>query len=99
MIPEAHYAEAAPAEVVCAGAIDLLIVLPAIRLDDQLSLQADEVGDVGANGVLEAELPAEAAAAKSRPQEELGIGREAAKRRSVRTDLTLHGQHEALKYQ
>ena len=50
-----------------------LRTLAAIGLDDQPRFNADEVDDVGWNGELAAELPAELASPQITPQEPLGV--------------------------
>jgi hypothetical protein len=52
-------------------------VLASVRFDDQLALEADEIGDERAEAMLEAELHAEAAISQPRPEEAFGIGGEA----------------------
>ena len=54
-------------EVGGAGAIGPGVMLTAVRFDDQLPFEADEIADEGTYAVLEAELPAQAPPAQARP--------------------------------
>ena len=46
IIPEVKYVELTIAEIAVPIGIDVRPVLPAVDFDDQLTLQADEVGDI-----------------------------------------------------
>jgi hypothetical protein len=74
VVPEAYDAEAPLAEIRRSAPVDLRVVLAAVGLDDQLALEAGEIGNEGADAVLNPEFQAETATSQSRPQEPLGIG-------------------------
>jgi hypothetical protein len=74
IVPETENAPASSAQI----AVSLVMIarvrmLAAIGLDDQPRFNADEVGDVGWNGELAAELPAKLASPQVAPQEPLGV--------------------------
>ncbi len=79
MVPETKHTQAAPFDLGGAPCIvrlvPRLVVLAAVQFDHQAPIDADEVGDVVAEGMLAAELAAgHTAVAQEVPQARFGIG-------------------------
>jgi len=76
-IPETHHPEALAFDERSAPVVidDGLGMLPAVQFDDQLGVDAAEVGDVAADGILPSPLPAaEPAVAQGLPESGFGAG-------------------------
>jgi|GEM_PF-6005675 len=90
IVPESEHLVALRLEILCAAlvgfALCLFVMLAAVQLDYQARLEAEEVGNVGFDGLLAAELGTlDLAVAQARPQfsRRVGVGQASALARSL----------------
>ena len=78
-------------------AVDRLIMLPAVELDDQIVLETDEVREVRADSVLAAKPEAaNLPVAKVSPQPSLGVGRVKSKAASEAALVVVESHRDSL---